>query len=213
MAIPDADPDRVVLAIYASLTLGAAFINSIQIRIPNFRKYFIARVVEWRRRFIQMLSEQMRIEPVSKYLVELDKVVTRLEESLDNVLDAVERDYEKRYGYVCITFALLSVSLSYALLGIYTAYGIIALAVVDSVSAVITALAPRPRLGKHSVPSIIATYTIFTALLYTITRNLGLSLSLSLVAIVVELLSPEDNLTLPIIVSFIAWILRAPAIL
>ena len=89
-------------------------------------------------------------------------------------------------------------------------YGILALAVVDSVSAMITKILPKPRLYKHSLWSVVITYGAFLAVLAAAGAGIWRAMLIALVAVAAENLGIEDNLTLPIATSAIAYVLRAP---
>ncbi len=201
------------LIIYTVLTLGAALVNSLQIRIPNFRKTLSSRFNELRRKMLMSIE----LKAWSKHFESLDRAFERMVYAFNGFIDKIERDYEKRYGYVCITFALLSVMISYVLFSDYVFYGIITLAIVDGFSAIFTALHPkfvelkvrgRVLRPKHSLTSIVLTTILSLSIYYILCRDFIASLIMAFTALIVELLSPEDNLTLPITSSFVAWILK-----
>jgi len=209
------DPYLVPLITYVVLAIGAAFVNSLQIKMPHYREWFLSTFRDLRKRYMSQLRQvasKSGSDVLAKQLSELDKLFDRVEDRLTKLISELERDYEKRYGYVAITFALLSIALSYALYGPIVAYGILALAVVDGLTAILTKLLPRPRVIKHSAPSLSITFAVFAAILACIGCPPALALALSAIAVVVEVLSPEDNLTLPIIVATAAYFLRAPPI-
>jgi dolichol kinase len=133
----------------------------------------------------------------------------KYEEKLLEFISIVERDYEVRYGYICITFGLLSITMSYVFFKNFAIYGILALAIVDTVSSITTYFTPKRRkIYKHSDLSIATTFTIFTLALYLITLDLPKSIAISTISVLTELISPEDNLTLPIVASLTAFILK-----
>ena len=206
------DPVQVPLLTYSVLALGAALFNSLQIRAPHYREKLLSISREMRRKILGYLKQLApHSESLAKQIDEVGKVLDRVEDSLNKFVSEVEREYEKKFGYVAITFALLSIALSYALFKSYAAYGIIALAVVDSLSAIITKLLPKPRIFKHSAWSIAITYAAFLATLAIGGIPLGKAALIALAAIVAENLGIEDNLTLPIVTTAVAYALHAPA--
>ena len=205
------DPKQFPLVTYSILALGAALFNSLQIRIPQYREKMISLSREVRRKVINYFRNVVpRMESFAKQLEEINKAFDRIEENFNKFVSDIEREYERRYGYVAITFALLSIALSYALFSSYTMYGILALAVVDSVSAMITKILPKPRLYKHSLWSVVITYGAFLAVLAAAGAGIWKAMLIALVAVAAENLGIEDNLTLPIATSAIAYVLRAP---
>lgn len=201
------DPTLVSLSI---LLFIAALVNSIQIRMPNLREKFLRISGDLRRRFIDGIETTAKGKPYAEVLEGFIKILARYEERFIELISIVERDYELKYGYISITFALLSVTMSYILFGYRAIYGILALAIVDSISA-ITTFYTSDRRGKlkHSIPSIVITYIIFMFILLILSRDITSSMTISAIAIITELLSPEDNLTLPIITSLTSYILSA----
>ncbi len=208
---------RPTLLAYATATFGAAFVNSLQIRMPNLREEMFKFLRDLRKKSLarlESLAKSLGAQTFSKIsFEELDKIFSRAEENLNTIISRLERDYERRYGYVCITFALISILLSYTLFGKYVMYGILALAVVDSVSAIMTALVPRPRIFKHSLPSILTSFTVFALLLIALSSNVVQSLALAAIAIATEALSPEDNLTLPLLTTLASYFMSMPLLI
>jgi len=205
------DPRQVPLLTYAVLALGAALFNSLQIRVPHYRERFLAISREMRRRILGYLKQiAPHSESFAKQVEEVGRVLDRVEDSLTKFVSEVEREYERKFGYIAITFALLSIALSYALFGSYVAYGIVALAVVDSLSAVLTKLLPKPKVFKHSAWSIAITFSVFASVLFVGGVPLRTSILVALAAIVAENLGIEDNLTLPIVTTAVAFVLHAP---
>ncbi|MEM1541741.1 MAG: hypothetical protein QW101_03745 [Ignisphaera sp.] len=200
------DPTLLTMVI---LLFTAAFINSLQIRVPNLRDRFIHVLGDIRKKFLSSLETVVKGN--TDILENIDKMFSRYEERLIDIISSVERSYELRYGYICVTFALLSITISYVLFSHVAVYGILALGIVDALSSIISmSTQTRRKFLKHTDLSILTTFTIFTVLIYTLNWNIINSITLSFVAITVELLSPEDNLTLPIAVSLVAYVMDVP---
>ncbi|HID80651.1 MAG TPA: hypothetical protein EYP48_02920 [Ignisphaera sp.] len=199
---------------YSLLTFFAALVNSIQIRKPNLREEMIRFLRDLRKRSLaklESLAKSLGTQTLLKIgFEELDKLFSRAEENLNTIVSRLERDYEKQYGYVCITFALISILLAYILFDKYVIYGILALAIVDSVSAIFTALIPTPKIYKHSVPSMIISFVCFYIPITMFSGSPIKSLAISAIVILIETISPEDNLTLPFLTALISYYLAMP---
>lgn len=200
------DPTLLTLSI---LLFGASIVNSVQIRLPNIKEKFLKISMDFRKKVI----ESFEINAMGKAYAELIEgfltTIIKYEERFLEFISMIERDYEVKYGYICITFGLLSITMSYVLFKNWAVYGIIALAVVDSLSSIITYFTyGRKKIIKHSDISIATTLAVFTLILYLLTQDIFKSIIISLAAVLVELISPEDNLTLPIITSLIAFLLQ-----
>ncbi len=197
------------LVTYAALTFVIAVINSVQIRVQNLETVIASIVSEHRKRLLDYASQSFEATPLSDFLKNMDKIMSKLEKQLLSLIDNVKRDYERRYGYISITFTLLSISLSYAIWREDTYVGILALALVDGVAGIITIIDTRSRkVFKHTITAYITSFLAFTFVLYIITRNMLLSLVTCLIALIIESISPEDNLTLPFITTTTFSILK-----
>lgn len=203
-------PDPTLISLSVLLFL-AATLNSIQIRSPSLRERFLKVSADLRKRLMESLELISKGGPHIEVFESILKSLAKYEERFTDFVSSIERDYELRYGYISITFALLSVTMSYVLFGYTAIYGILALAIVDTVSSITTlhTISRRGRL-KHSDISIATTFAIFALSVYIISKSLYTSIIVSAIAIATELLSPEDNLTLPIVTSFTAYLLAMP---
>lgn len=203
------DPTLLTITI---LLFVASFINSLQIRIPNLRDRFMRISGDLRKKLLSGLELVVGGSPYAEIVENIDKVFSRYEEKLLELVSSIERDYELRYGYICITFALISIAISYMFFGSTTVYGILALGIVDTVSSIISmSTQKRRKILKHTDVSIVTTFTVFTSILYILNQSILYSVVLGLIAVIVELLSPEDNLMLPIAVTLVAYIMNVPA--
>ncbi len=197
------------LLTYSTLLFASALINSIQIRMPYIRLHILNMFRDYRKKVIDYVTESLVNTPLNEFLKELNKIFSRYEESLDSFIESVERDYEKRYGYVSVTFALLSIFLSYVTCG-YDAYvGILALAFVDSITSIVTLLDGKSRkVFKHTVKAYLIAFSIFASILFFLVKNIIIALIVSATSILVEMFSPEDNLTLPLIPTVVFSVLK-----
>ncbi len=202
---PNIDP---TLFAYTIIALISAIINSIQIKFPILKEYFLQSARESRKRALESIDRIVEAKNISLFIEEIDKLLTKYEEKFFEFLNSIERDYEKRYGYVCITFALVSIAFGYALFRNSIIYGILGLAFIDSFTSIFTELTKGQSrmILKHTVLSILISFTLFTLILL-IFIDIKRALILSLSAIMIELISPEDNLTLPFFISYIAYLI------
>ncbi len=173
-----------VLEAYAMLVAGATFLNSIQVR----RGSHFVRSLD---RLVDMLRKSL---------------IHRLIEPFEKLAASVEREYEKAFGYVAITFGSASVLVSYIFFGSYVVYGILALMIIDGLNTLLAPFIGRTRLpyGKGFVEVAIVTALIYAAAVYVVSRNITLALALAAVAVIVEAYSIEDNVTVPLLTSFTA---------
>jgi len=202
------------LLIYSLLTFFVALVNSIQIRKPNLREEMIRFLRDLRKRSLAKLESLTKSIGTQTLLrigfEELDKLFSRAEENLNIIVSRLERDYEKQYGYVCATFALISILLAYILFDKHVIYGILALAIVDSISAILTVLIPTPKIYKHSIPSVVVSFTCFYVPITILSGSPIKSLVVSTIVILIEIISPEDNLTLPFLTALASYYLAIP---
>ncbi len=193
---------------YTVMALISAIINSIQIKFPLLKEYFLQSARESRKKALEGINRVVEVKNISLFIEEVDKMLMKYEEKFLEFLNSIERDYEKRYGYVCITFTLISIALGYALFRNSIIYGILGLAFIDSFTTIFTELTrSRSRMIlKHTSLSILISFALFTLIL-SMFIDIKKALILSLSAIVIELISPEDNLTLPFFVAYIAHLI------
>ncbi|WP_243678406.1 hypothetical protein [Vulcanisaeta distributa] len=140
----------------------------------------------------------------------------RLEKTVKELLESVERDYERRGGYLGILMgAIGGVLISQLLTGNYVIYGIISVIVYDTMSAIGGVLLGRVRLPPFSNATMEGTLVGMASLaivLFLFTNQLISSLAVTVVAALAEAYGMEDNLAIPVTTSLIAMALRLPVI-
>ncbi|MFN3803770.1 MAG: phosphatidate cytidylyltransferase [Pyrobaculum sp.] len=187
---------EIPLEVYLSLL---AFISgvlySIQVRQPALWE-------EFRQNFFKSLEDVFnRLEhllPLDK--PELKSQYQRALRQIEELITAAERDYEKRHGYLGIIMGALGFLSALVLFGReHFPASVISLAVYDSVSAVVgTALRGRPVAGKATLPGTLAGAAANTLVLTAAGYPLEASLLITTLVIIADLVSPEDNLTIPL---------------
>lgn len=193
---------------YSVLSILTLTLNAIQIKRPLLRNEVKKFMQESRGKFFVDIKNfiPVRSQVTSNVLDKIEEKIREVEELIDYQLSTVERDYEKRGGYVGLTYGVLGVTISYFLFNDYALYGVISLATIDSVSTLIGGLA-----GAHRLPFIdktfegsISGFIVFLTVLILMGVSPLNSLILSILATVVEAYAIEDNLLLPIAVSFLS---------
>ncbi len=188
------------LSTYALLLVATLFASTLRVRRPELRDVVRRVMRDARRAALQHLEASA---PLHRVAEEVERALSKVEEGFFSLIDAVERDYEKRHGYVAAVCALASALASYSLFGPQaTARGILALAIVDPAASLLTLYLPRGRrLLKHRVHAPLLAALLFSAVLLTLGDEPRRAAILGLAAALVELLSVEDNLTLPLAVA------------
>lgn len=194
---------------YSVLSIAALTVNAIQIKRPLLRSEVKSFMRERREKFFNDIRNYipLRSRVTGQIVDRVEEKIRGIEDLIDNQLSTVERDYEKRGGYIGLTYGILGVTLSYFLFKDYAFYGVVSLATTDAVATLVGGLT-----GTHKLPLTSKTFegsisgfaTFFIVLILTGVPPLG-SLLLSIVATMVEAYTVEDNLLLPIAVSFLSY--------
>ncbi|MEM1615916.1 MAG: phosphatidate cytidylyltransferase [Pyrobaculum sp.] len=187
----------------ASLVVVSGVVYSIQVRRPAVWR-------ELRQNFFKTFEEIFeRLEQ----LLPLDKPELRTQyfktlRQIEELIDAAERDYEKRHGYLGVLMGAVGFLAAYVMFGKGPLLAsIISMAVYDAVSAIGGTLVKSRRAGKISVSgTALGTVTNIAAL---VAAGFSPHSALLITAFVVlaDALSPEDNLTIPIAAAAGAYLL------
>jgi len=177
--------------IYAAIVIGAAFMNAFRIRNPIPRE----KLLEFRKKAAE-------IGPFGKKIEELL-------ETMDSLINTMQREYERRAGYLGLVYGTIGVFTAYTLFGHEVIYGIAAMATTDIFSSLI-----GMAFGKRKIPFSNGTlegvlagfFSFFIPLLFVESFRRALILALS--ASFAEVYGVEDNLSIPVFVSFVSWLLR-----
>lgn len=195
---------------YIALAVTAAGVNSLLIKKPllsgEIRKAFESR----RRKAFEAILRSS--PPYLKELLDLESKIRKLEAIIQEQLSMMEREYEKKGGYIGIEYGVIGVLFSQIFFGERTFYGVLALMIVDPIAAVV-----GYRFGRHRVPptgssleGMVAASAAYMAFLLALGLDPARAFGASIITCAVELLSVEDNLTLPIASSFLASFLDFP---
>jgi len=194
------------LSTYVLLLVAALFVSTLRVRKPELRESILKISKDARRLVLQHVKS---LGPLHEVVNGIEQALDRAEQGFFALVDAVERDYEKRYGYVAAICAVASVLASYALFGpAATARGILALAVVDPLASVLTLLIGGRKILKHNPLSVAASALAFAAALLAAGERPLRALLLGAAVSLIELISPEDNLTLPLGTAVLSYLLE-----
>lgn len=187
---------------YSLGLLAAALINSFVVK----RSKLSLELDTLRRelhRFADSLGDKARMP-----LTILEEAINDFHKFVEKQLALLERDYEKREGYVGLLYGMIGATISLLFDPCHTFYGIVALAVIDAVASLSSLSIWRK--GKTAGGELIA-LTLYTILLLFLGMPLLQSLILSTISTITEYFSPEDNLTVPVITTVSAMMLGFPS--
>ncbi|MGQ9479626.1 MAG: hypothetical protein ACUVQ0_06425 [Thermoproteota archaeon] len=198
-------------AFYSVLSIAALTLNAIQIKRPLLRSEMKRFVRERREKFLEDMKNflPLKSQVTSQVLNRIEEKIRGFEDFIDEQLLIVERDYEKRGGHIGLTYGIIGVTISYFLFGEYSFYGIVSLATTDFVSTLVGGLKGTHRLPliNKTIEGTISGFTIFLTILLLLGKASHISMLLSVVAAFIEAYAIEDNLFLPVTVSFLSSIL------
>ncbi|MGB9709308.1 MAG: hypothetical protein ACPLRJ_04745 [Infirmifilum uzonense] len=189
---------------YSYYSLGlflAAFINSVVVKKDKLTLEINALRDELHR-FADSIGDIAKM-PISI----LEEILTDFHSFVEKQLSLLERDYEKREGYVGLLYGIIGATSSLLVDPSHAFYGIVALAVVDVLASMSSLLIWNK--GKTMGGEAIA-FLSFAIILMSLGVPVLQSILVSAVATLSEYFSPEDNLTVPFFTTIAAFILKLP---
>ncbi len=176
--------------VYGLLMIAAAWINALRVKGPA-----IEVTPEELERILQKTPGGQSVDAVVKWL--------------DSKIRQLEREYERRAGWVGLMYGVIGVGVSYFLFGWNFLWGVAALATTDVASAVVGAYAGRLRMPFASTSTVEGTVAGFFAILPVALafRDPVSAALLSAAAALSEAYGVEDNLEVPFVVSGLAWLM------
>jgi len=219
LALPLLRPDLLApfsldpLKFYAIVLIGAAALNSVQVKKELRGKEALMRISEMRSKLVE---ELVRSPPLSRSSIKevislIERSVSRFDEFLIRQLELIERDYERRGGYLGLTLGAVGVAASYMLFGAHSIYGMIALALVDPVANLV-----GEAIGKIKLPYTNATlegslagFASLLLLMVVLNVDYFKALLIALLSCLAEAYGVEDNLAIPIASSTASWLIGA----
>ncbi|MEZ0248024.1 MAG: phosphatidate cytidylyltransferase [Thermoproteus sp.] len=189
---------------YAALALIAGAFYSIQVKRPQL-------LLDLRRDIFKSLESVFdnldKIVPVGRADLKLQYDV--LLSSIERAIEAAERDYEKRGGYLGLLMGAVGVLISYNIFGAsYLAPAVVGLAIYDTFSALVGTAFGRHRLpaSNATVEGILGGSAPTLAVLMALGYKPLTSLIITLFIIPAEAYGIEDNLVVPIAASAAAYL-------
>uniref|UniRef100_A0A7C1T5E4 Phosphatidate cytidylyltransferase n=1 Tax=Thermofilum pendens TaxID=2269 RepID=A0A7C1T5E4_THEPE len=192
------------LNIYSYYALGlfaAAALNAVAAKRMVLRR----RLAAFRgdlRTHITSLGDQLR-GPLKAFEEAMESILNFVEQQIE----LLERDYEKREGYVGLLYGMIGGVISLLLSPCHALYGLLAIAVVDPVASLSNLAMGREKSLAGDALAALA----YCLLLLGVGVPAAESMLLSLIAALAEYLSPEDNLTIPVFTTLAALALDLPA--
>ncbi|MEM1985069.1 MAG: hypothetical protein QXW76_07385 [Candidatus Korarchaeum sp.] len=140
------------------------------------------------------------------------KQLESLVESFERLVSMVERDYERRSGWLGLMSGLIGGASSYFIFGFHVIYGVLGLLLVDGISTIVgmnIGVIKVPFTNK-TVEGTLAGFLSFSVALTIITGNFSSSLIVASASSLAELYGIEDNITVPLVASALAYLVAPP---
>lgn len=205
---------QIITYYYLVLLILAAMLYATQLKKPII-SMVISQALDDARKSIR--EQLVRVLSTIQRSEEGEVIFTfnKLESVFNETLNSIERDYEKRGGYLGVLMGSVGVYASYTAFGQLAVYGILALIFYDTFSALI-----GTAFGKHKLPyssstveGAIGGLLVYAAVLAIFYLNILDLIVLGIVAVLSEAYGVEDNLTIPVFTSLAAFLLGMPTIL
>ncbi|MEM3832652.1 MAG: hypothetical protein QW128_03510 [Thermoprotei archaeon] len=136
------------------------------------------------------------------------KIIEKAISSVEQTISDIEREYEKRAGWIGLLAGAIGISVSYILFNDLFVIGILALTVLDGVAAIagITFGKVRIPYSHGTVEGTLSGALSYLLVLLFLTKPVN-ALIITLTATIAELYGIEDNITVPISATAIYFIL------
>lgn len=133
-------------------------------------------------------------------------------ESFNKLVNLVERDYERRAGWLGALSGLVGVTSSYFLFGNLAFYGISALILTDGLSSIVGLSVGRTKvpLADGTIEGTLAGFLSYFLFLICSMGDLHRAFLIALSSSVTELYGGEDNIAVPLATTLVASLLGAP---
>jgi dolichol kinase len=133
-------------------------------------------------------------------------------ESFEKLIRMVERDYERRSGWLGMMSGLVGGASSYFIFGPSMIYGVLALVFVDGISAIFGMNFGRRIIpfSNKTIEGTLSGFLSFYIISILMTGRLLESLILAALSSVAELYGIEDNIAVPIVASATSYFLSLP---
>lgn len=196
---------------YVILTVIASLVYSAQVKRPIITVVLMDTVSNARKAILQQLS---KVPDLPVPLESLNDGLTRLEQSFREIMSDIERDYERRSGYLGILMGMVGILTSQIVAGNHALYGLLSLMIYDTVSAIAGTLLGHVKLpySNATMEGLLVGVGALALILFLITNNPVAAIAISIIAALAEAYGIEDNLTIPITVSLASTVLGLPTV-
>jgi len=136
-------------------------------------------------------------------------------DSFNRLVNLVERDYERRAGWLGALSGLIGVSSSYFLFGSLASYGIFALITTDGLSSIVGISIGRIKIpmADGTVEGTAAGLISYLILLQCLIGDPYLAALIAVSSSVAELYGGEDNIAVPLVSTLVAFLSGAPPLI
>ncbi len=215
VVMPEASKYLPVGAYYAIMTVVTCLAYAAYVKREVLSQVFSIYLDNIRQVLNRSLLSVQSISTTTAIVQHMKQAFAKVENHLKELIELAERDYERRYSFIGILMGCVGVLCSYVLFNRFVLYGILTLIIYDSVSGLVGA-----HIGRHRIPGSVVTIegaaagaaTLFTSLSLLHVNPIA-ALAISIAAVVGEAYGIEDNFTLPVVTSFIAFTLHGVGLL
>jgi len=136
-------------------------------------------------------------------------------ESFNRLINLVERDYERRAGWLGALSGLVGVSSSYFLFGNLASYGVLALILTDGLSSIVGLSMGRTKvpLADGTIEGTLAGFLSYFLLLLCFISDPYIAFLVALSSSIAELYGGEDNIAVPLAATLVAFLFNAPTLI
>lgn len=136
-------------------------------------------------------------------------------ESFEKLINMVERDYERRSGWLGLISGLIGGTSSYFIFGRHVIYGLLGLALVDGISTIVGMNMGIKKIpfSDKTIEGTVSGFLSFLVVLSLLTSDLTGSLMVAIFSSLTELYGIEDNITVPIVASASSYLIGMPILL
>jgi len=185
---------------YFSILLGfAVAVNVTLVRMPEIRDEIIRQSRLFRKQFTEIIAAFKPTRGMAELIEKFDESLTRFEDMLVREISLLERDYEKRGGYIGMVAGAASTLIVASFLPEFLLPSILTLFTIDVVSAIVGAVFGRLFL-PYSTSTLEGCIFGAIAFLPVALNYMGMwnAVFISFTLAFVEAYSIEDNFFLPI---------------
>lgn len=200
---------------YTVLLFGASILYIYQVKRPLI-SVVIRNALDEARRNVKASMVKVAEAINAPNVKELISSIDKFEYAFNEFVRSIERDYERKWGYLGVLMGMVGIYISYIAVNTYVYYGALALIFYDTSSALFGTVIGRTRMpySGTTVEGVLMGSLIFSLVLgalvgvsyVPILYMIGIALGIA------ESYSGEDNLTIPIVASLLAYLLKLPRI-